>query len=365
MRFTRLEITCFRNLSRVAIDLQPGLNLFIGDNGAGKTALLEAVHLLCRGRSFRTQQFRSLIQRGADQLVVRGVMEEDAGGPVTTLAISKNQETRTEMRLNGQPERRLSRIASRTPIQVMLPDIAELVFGGPARRRSWLDWGLFHVKPEYLEGLRRYLRAIRQRNRLMREGAENAAIVPWSRESSKLGSAVSDQRQAYLALLKPYFEATLRELAPELDVELVYQQGWPRGENLHKVLGESSPREVKYGSTLWGPHRADVQLRTEAGAAAAVLSRGQGKVVASAMQIAQAALLSDRERKTSVFLIDDAGAELDIAHNRRFFCVLEGTGGQILATSTRSIPGGGDEGAAGDVATFHVKQGVISRPGGG
>ena len=81
MRFNRLEVSYFRNLSSVAIDLAPGLNTFYGDNGAGKTALLEAVHLLCRGRSFRTQKTQTLIQKDADQLVVRGIIDDEARGP--------------------------------------------------------------------------------------------------------------------------------------------------------------------------------------------------------------------------------------------------------------------------------------------
>ncbi len=359
MRITRLEITCFRNLSRVAMDLGPGLNTFYGDNGAGKTALLEAVHLLCRGRSFRTQQSRGVIQHGAEQLVVRAVIREALSGARTTLAVSKNQRARTELRLNGQAERRLSRIARITPIQVMLPDIAELVFGAPSRRRSWLDWGVFHVKPDYLPLLRRYLRAVRQRNALIRDGADRALIDPWSQEAAELGVAVSREREAYLRRLDPYFQNVLDDLAPELTVELVYRQGWPREQALHKVLGESGPREVKYSSTPWGPHRADVLLGVEAGTAAAVLSRGQGKMVASALQIAQAALLADQEQRTSVFLIDDAGAELDAAHNRRFFDVLDRVGGQVLATTTRDpgAPGSGVEGAV----TFHVKHGTVTR----
>lgn len=357
MRFTRLEISYFRNLSSVAIDLAPGLNTFYGDNGAGKTALLEAVHLLCRGRSFRTQKTQTLIQHDADQLVVRGAIDDEIRGH-TTLAISKDRRARTEMRLNGEIERRLSEVARLTPLQVMLPDIAELVFGGPANRRSWLDWGTFHVKPSYLDTLRKYLRAVKQRNVLLKEQADDRQLRPWHDEVARLGEAVTADRQEYLQLLLPHFKAVLAELAPDLTLEVEYKRGWGKDEQLGKLLAESSPREVKYASTLWGPHRADVQIRSEGVAAGSVLSRGQGKLVASALQIGQASLLAETEQRSTVFLIDDAGAELDLAHNARFFSLLQRIGGQILATTTRH-PGTGDELAPAN-GVFHVKHGTVA-----
>lgn len=365
MRVNRLEISYFRNLTSVAVELAPGLNTFYGENGAGKTALLEAVHLLCRGRSFRTQKSQSLIQHGAEQLVVRAVIDDELRG-ATTLAISKDRRSRTEMKLNGVAERRLSQIARLTPIQVMLPDISDLVFGGPAKRRSWLDWGTFHVKPDYLELLRSYLRAVQQRNALLRDHADIAALKPWSDEAARLGELVSADREAYLELVLSHFSSVLAELAPELTLETRYQRGWGAEESLHKLLGETYSREVKYPATLWGPHRADLQIRIEGAPAATVLSRGQGKMVASALQIGQAALLADRDQRSTVFLIDDAGAELDAAHNERFFALLRRIGGQILATTTRNPDADGRyTQAAGQNMdlrqVFHVKHGEVSQ----
>jgi len=362
VRFAHLDISGFRNLTRVAIDLAPGLNVFFGDNGAGKTALLEAVHMLCRGRSFRTQKSVGLIQNGQEALFVRGIMEDELRGR-TTLAISRNRSARTELRLNGRSERRLSEIARLTPLQVMLPDIGELVFGGPAARRSWLDWGTFHVKPDYLAHLREYLRAVRQRNVLLKAGAPQNTLRPWNEEASRLGTAITEDRQSYLARLEPHFQAMLSGLAPELSVEMRYQQGWPKDQSLHKLLGEAHGREVKYGATLWGPQRADVQLRAADAPAAAVLSRGQGKMVASALQMAQASLLAERERRSTVFLIDDAGAELDSAHNERFFGLLANIGGQILATTTRDprLDGRGAKMGGLEQVVFHVKHGSVTR----
>jgi DNA replication and repair protein RecF len=360
VRFDRLEISFFRNLQHVAVELAPGLNTFYGENGAGKTAILEAVHLLCRGRSFRTQNTQSLIQNGCDQLVVRAVMDDESRGP-TSLAVSKDRHGKTQVRLNGEPEKRLSEIARLTPLQVMLPDIADLVFGGPSSRRAWIDWGTFHVKPRYLETLRHYLRAVRQRNVLLKDQADGRTLKPWNDEVARLGESVNAERVRYLDVLTPHFLDVLSELAPELSVQIRYQRGWGRDDDLGKLLGDLSQREVKYAATQWGPHRADVQLRVDGTPAGAILSRGQGKLVASAMQIAQAALLADTEHRRTVFLIDDAGAELDLAHNERFFSLLQRIGGQILATTTRHPNGGVSvTGSNGTEKMFHVKHGTVA-----
>ena len=339
MFLDRLEISNFRNLTSVSLDLAPGLNFFHGANGAGKTAILEATHFLARGRSFRSNQSRALIAHGADSLAVRGVVRESEGGQ-QSVGISKNTSGRTELRVNGAVERQLSEAARRIPLQVMLPDIGELVFGGPQLRRQWLDWGTFHVKPEYLRSLRGYMRALKQRNAGLKQVAGGlqppAALVPWTEQLLEAAEVISQHRCAYVAALVPVFLRTLGQLAPEIRVELAYRRGWNEEESLHKVLGELAERELKLGSTQAGPHRADIELRAgpepHSVKATLELSRGQGKAVASALKIAQAQLLAKQEKRGSIFLIDDVGAELDDEHNSRFFGLLQDMGCQILAT---------------------------------
>ncbi|MBT8458621.1 MAG: AAA family ATPase, partial [Boseongicola sp.] len=117
MFLERLEISYFRNLTSVSLDLATGLNFFHGANGAGKTAILEAAHFLARGRSFRSHQTRTLIAHGADALTVRGVLVDALGGH-QTIAISKSPDGHTDLRVNGESERRLSEAARRIPLQV-------------------------------------------------------------------------------------------------------------------------------------------------------------------------------------------------------------------------------------------------------
>jgi DNA replication and repair protein RecF len=322
--------------------------------------MLEAVHLLARGRSFRTHRARTLIQQGAESLTVRASIQDELRGS-QTLAMGKNLLGQTELKINGLSERRLSEAARLVPLQVMLPDIGELVFGGPRTRRQWLDWGTFHVKPDYLRTLREYLRVLKQRNAALKlAGNGRSAVNPWTTQLVDIAQQVDAQRRDYVTVLAPQFAYAIERLAPELQVSLVYERGWPEGESLDKVLGESVPREVKSGATLAGPHRADIGLRVADSKASAILSRGQGKAVASALKVSQARLLAESDNRKSVFLIDDIGAELDKNHSSRFFRLLEDMECQILATSTHR-PDNENQFTHDKVTMFHVEHGTVHR----
>jgi len=360
VRLRRIHIENVRNLRRVDVDLGAALNFFLGSNGAGKTALLEAVFVLARGRSFRTQLVRDLITRGESTLLVRARLHDEQRGDIQ-VGVRRGASGDAELRVDGERVQRVSEIARLIPLQTLLPDVGQLVFGPPSERRTWLDWGMFHVKPDYLGTLRAYLRAVRQRNSLLRGGESRAgAYLPWDREIVEHADRITTAREEYLRELGPHLDTMVAALAPELGFQLVYRRGWPEDESLEKLLGEQRPSEVKLAVTQWGPHRADVALRTDGDRASRVLSRGQGKLLATAMKVAQVALLNAAERRSSVFLIDDVGAELDPEHGRRFFAVLRGLGCQVLATSAHL---GAEHFGFGpsEYKLFHVKQGEISR----
>ena len=138
MRLRRLEVEHVRNLSRVELDLRRGLNYFYGPNGAGKTALLESVFLLGRGRSFRTQQVRELIQHGEDALLVRADLADTRRGDLS-VGMRRRRSGDLELRAAGERVTKLSEVAELMPLQTLLPDVSELVFGSPSERRSWID----------------------------------------------------------------------------------------------------------------------------------------------------------------------------------------------------------------------------------
>ena len=362
MILERFEAENVRNIAAARVDLCAGLNVLSGSNGAGKTALLEAVHLMIRGRSFRTRSIESMIRHGSEALTVRASIRSLSRGE-TKVGLVKDRKKNTQLHRNGVAVTNASEVAALLPVQVLLPDLADLVFGSPATRRQWLDWGAFHVKHEYLGMLRDYLRAIRQRNTALKAG-DREAVELWGEQAGELGERVADARQQYADMINKHFTVTLSTLSPGLNVSLRHEPGW-RGESLVNEMRLHAPRDVKLGSTQAGPHRGDVRIEivptskhTMSQPAAQVLSRGQGKVVASAMQLVQAQHLSSTMETSSLFLIDDAGAELDGEHRDRFFGMLRDHDYQILATTTDS-----DWLSAGyhgvNRALFHVEHGHI------
>lgn len=361
MRLKRLIIQNFRNLSDVDVSLNSGLNHFYGDNGAGKTALLEAIHLLFRGRSFRTQQLRDLVTSGADHVMVRAELEDEQGTS-RLIGIRRGMDGSTELRLDGQNVQRISEVAAITPVQTLLPDVADLIFSGPGQRRSWLDWGMFHVKPDYLPVLRDYLRVLKQRNAVLRSGEfSEEQIDPWNQKYIALAHRVTDLRLEYLESFQEHAAAAVAALVPELDLTTEYTRGWSSEEKLEKLLGERVQTEVKSGFSQWGPHRADIKFRCAGREAARVLSRGQGKLLATAMKVAQVSLLKAETQRVSIFLIDDVGAELDQAHSQRFFRLLRELQSQVVSTSVQKADRSHYGFPAGEIETFHVKQGTVVR----
>jgi DNA replication and repair protein RecF len=360
MQITRLEVSGVRNISSLSISCNPGLNLFVGLNGAGKSAILEAIHLLGRGRSFRGASLEPVVRHGIECLRVAAVLEDELRGTVAARLV-KHIDGRTELNLNGRGEKRLSEIARLMPMQLMLPDSSSLVFGGPEERRKYIDWGAFHVKPNYLDGLRAYQRALQQRNAALRVAKGRDSEVTkeaevWTERIVELALAVDHARRDYLEILVPMVDAQMETLAPELQLRLSYLRGWPESSTLEDSLRQCRSRDVKLAATTCGPHRADLRLEIGSERASGMLSRGQAKVVASAMRLAQAQLTAGQGGRRSLFLIDDIGAELDYAHNEQFFQALERLGCQVFATAIVAPPLASAF-AGSQRQLFHVEQG--------
>ena len=350
----RLNVQNVRNIEAACLDLESGLNLLVGPNGAGKTALLEAIHLLIRGRSFRTSRTTALLRHEQQRMVV-GIACRDPLTGTVRLTYSRTSDGRAELQRDGHAVRQSSEAAALLPIQLLLPDLSELVFGSPAVRRQWLDWGTFHVKHDHAVRLRAYLRVLRHRNTLLRSG-QLQTLSTWTDQVAEIGEAVARARLGYFQRVESAIEASLRALSVDFSVSLAYFPGWSDG-SLMERLHQELEQDTRSGMTRSGPHRADIAIRCGTEAAATTLSRGQGKMVASALRLAQAQdLMTDGKR--SLFLIDDVGAELDSDHSQRFYQLLDNMDCQIIATSAHSAA---HEMLPSAIARrmFHVKQGVF------
>lgn len=363
MRLATLHLENLRNIRSLDLQLDPGFNYIHGDNGAGKTAILEALHLLARGRSFRSAKTDGLIQHGADSLLVRCTMA-DATVANRQAGLAKARGGPPQLRLDGQNQQKASSLAQVIPVQALLPDAADLLFGAPSLRRGFLDWGLFHVEQDFLQLSNDYRRSLAQRNAWLKQRESRVPSEsedPWLPNLVSLAVEISARREAYLDAIAPLLASLLAELSDGLEVTLSYDWGGLENrQSATKKMSDSWPRDVKFGLTHRGPHRADVAVTFGGEPAAEVLSRGQAKLVASAAFLAQARYLYERLGVSSIVLIDDFGAELDVRHWRQFVRTLEGMGCQVLATSTEVWDGKAAWVAdLQSFAVFHVKQGAL------
>ena len=361
MSLGQLSIQNLRCLQRVELELHPGRNLIIGANGSGKTSLLEAIFLLGRGRSFRTRNSERLITHGETRLVVFGrTSPSEARVVPTALGIQVTRGEATVAKIQGEFTRTLANLSEVLPVQVIDPGVHKLVEDSAFRRRRWMDWATFHVEHGFVDVWASYSRAVKQRNAVLKQvqaaGSETSAqLAAWDVELAQLGERLAHSRRGMLETLQPHWQDTVAALAG-MNLELVYFQGWARDSTLLGALEGSRDRDLARGSTHAGPHRADVLLKLDGKLARDSLSRGQQKLAAVAMILAQLRMLNTILPEPPTLLLDDPAAELDPERLARFIDQVTPLQCQLVLTSltAEGQPFGPPD------RTFHVEQGRVT-----
>jgi DNA replication and repair protein RecF len=331
MSLSGLTISNLRCIEHAELEVSPGLTLIWGDNGSGKTSVLEAMFLLGRGRSFRTRNNERLIQHGKDHLRVVGRVEA-ATGQIQTLGFEVTQSS-TTARIAGRTAQSLAELSNAFPVQVIDPGVHRLVEEGGYRRRRWMDWAVFHVEPMFIDRWLRYTRALKQRNAALK--IEGGQATAWDPELARLGELIAESRRDFMTRLQPYWLEAVAALSG-LEVELHYLRGWGQDQTLLEALTASRGRDEARHVTHSGPHRADIAVRLYGQPARETLSRGQQKLVAVAMTVAQLRLLQDLTHTTPTLLLDDPAAELDGERLRRFIAQVASLRCQLVVTSLHS-----------------------------
>lgn len=356
MLIHKLQLQAFRRFDNAEIVLRPGFNLLTGDNGSGKTSVLEALHLLAHGRSFRGRVRDGLIRQGEPAL--SAYVEWEVAGLARRAGLRHAGGT-WEARLDGEDVRQLGQLCEALAVITFEPGSHALVDGSSEVRRRYLDWGLFHVEQGFMPQWRRYARALKQRNALLRQPGGQGQLDAWEHELAQSGEELTQLREAYVAGLQPALSRLLPELLPAAGgVELALHPGWKRQElALADALLLSRERDLVLGYTTLGPHRADLRIALQDLPGRDGLSRGQTKQLALALLLGQAGHLAGLRGDWPVLQLDDLGSELDRHHQRRLLEVLAGGGAQVLITGTEAPLGLAEVGI--ETAMFHVEHGRI------
>ncbi|MHB1058548.1 MAG: DNA replication/repair protein RecF [Rhodanobacter sp.] len=357
MKLDQLRMQGLRCLTDVSFGLDPAINVFVGANGAGKTSVLEAIFLLSHARSFRTGAKEALVQRGTPRLSIFAELHH-ADGRTCRLGLGRDG-VRWEAKVDGTNVA-IGQLVRECAVVCFEPGSHALIAGAAEERRRYLDWGVFHVEQDFLSVWRRYQRALKQRNSLLRSGsvATDALFAPWEAELAQSGQLIDRQRQVYLDLLRPKLLGSVAGLLPELGaLELRYRRGWSDEQDLAMQLREQRGRDLARGHTTLGAHRADWSIAFEYAPLREHLSRGQEKLTALACMLAQAELYADHQGEWPIVCLDDLASELDLVHQAAVVRQLCSARAQILLTGTE-LPQSLQELPA---RVFHVEQGELAR----
>lgn len=363
MHVTRLRVASVRRIEAAELLPSPGINLITGDNGAGKTSLLEALHLLAYGRSFRGRVRDGLIRTGEEAVEVFAEWQEQAP-PRTRKAGLRHLGQRWEGRLDGESVSQLGELCAALAVVTFEPGSHALVTGGGEPRRRLIDWGLFHVEQaeggqEFLRLWRRYARALKQRNQLLKARVRDGQLDAWDHELAEAGEPLTRYRQRYVEQLEPELQAVADELIPSLGRPVLgFHPGWSRDQlSLADALLVARDRDLTYGYTSVGPHRADWRIDYPALPGREALSRGQAKLTALSILLAQAAHHAQAAGEWPVVALDDLASELDRNHQGRVLQRLVSSGAQVFITGTEAPSA--LSGMEIDPRVFHVEHGVV------
>ena len=347
----RLQISHLRNLTQV--NLQPAAcNVIIGANGSGKTSLLEAIFLLSRGKSFRHHQPKRYIQHHQNTVTVHAKLNDSSA-----LAIQKQADATTLLRLNQTTVYNQSILTEQLPTLLIDPSTMDMLEQGSASRRQLLDWLVFHMKQGFHPQWVAYQRLLKQRNSLLKKSrhltqVQLSELKSWDKGLSSHAALIHHYRERIFTEWQPYFAESIEQLLPSYaeQLSLSYNAGYDTSIALDIQLNERLEQDLQLGYTRIGNHRADVHvhwhsddsiemngeyasaaLKNDVSAklptlkeqAANVLSRGEKKLLITALRLSQLPLLLNAEqnvdsqrdgfntRATPVVLLDDITAELD------------------------------------------------------
>lgn len=353
MHLAQLRAENFRLFQGLSLQPHRRLNLVLGANAAGKTSLLEAIYCLARAKSFRSSSPAELAGKGQRGWVVSGEFQEPDRPP--TLAGVSWDAKGTQVRLNREPAGTLD-LVRRLPVQIMEPGMHRLLQEGPGYRRSFLDWGVFHVEPSFIANWRRFHRALKQRNHALRTGAGVREIQAWNPELAESAMSLQALRMFHVEQLRQKVGEHVQRLLGLDQFSLELSPGWS-GTSYPEALEAGLERDRRQGMTVEGPHRAELRIRLQDHQVKNRISRGQQKLMICALILAQAGLIRTAAGQAPILLLDDFGAELATAFQQSLLTELQAYPGQVFLTAfdLEGVLSG-----VMDASMFHVEQGRLT-----
>ncbi len=343
LRLNQITTRDFRNLRGGTIALSGQVTVFIGQNGQGKTNLLEAIHILSTTKSFRTARFRECIRWGSQEgALIEGSITDQLGNVDLSIVLSKGGK---EVSIHGKRIRLLTEYLGKFPTVGFSPTDTILVRGGPAERRAFLDRHTVDIAPNVLPSLLAYTRALRAKNEILKqERVTSDQLDPWNRILARELAVLVKERQRFVQLLLPHAQECYRlfSSSPREELELFSDSSLPpeaEEQQILEILQRSIAREIAARSSLIGIHRDDLAITLCGQSARAYASQGQARSIVLALKMGVVHLIESQLRDSPVILLDDVDSELDRERSEKFFALTLGQSRQVIITTTDNYQG--------------------------
>lgn len=350
MKIVRAQLRQFRNHDCTELDFGMTTNALLGDNGHGKTNVLEALSFLCLTKSFYASSDATALEQGKHFFELRGTLLSDVGTEHDVRVVYESETNHKRVFIDGKEPETFSAVIGQFPLVVLSPENSAITFGTPADRRRFMDLVIAQSSKVYVDDLLEYRRALRQRNRILSEATRGNANVdsldPWNETLVLYGSKVLLRRAIFLEEFVPYVaeaykrvaesgETPAAEYAPSVAVkprdtsEVVQARFMER-------LSEKKLDEMRIGSTLVGPHRDEILFSLNGLQLRSYASQGQHKTFLIALKMAEFFYLKERCADTPVVLLDDVFTELDDMRSRKLVALIDSLGQTFITATSES-----------------------------
>ncbi|MCE0557766.1 DNA replication/repair protein RecF [Motilimonas sp. E26] len=356
MAITQVNLSHFRNIKEASLKPDLGVNLLLGNNGSGKTSILEAIHFLGLGRSFRSHLTKRIVQHEQDAFTLFARFQHH--DQTLPLGLRKSRTGDTELKINGQRADKLAQLAELLPLQLIHPEGYSLLTGGPKGRRSFIDWGVFHVEPSFFPQWLRVKRLLKQRNAALKTARSYRDIGFWDNELGERALHITQLRRDYLKRLEIEILNTAKDFLPEFEFSIEFFQGWDKSRDLLEYMQQNFERDRALGYTSIGPQKADLRVKVDGVPVADVLSRGQLKLLVCALRLAQGKFQNGVGSTKCIFLIDDFASELDREKRIPLAKHIAESGAQVFITAIEKEQI--EELFGQQIKVFHVEHGNVS-----
>lgn len=324
MSITKISLRSFRNHNHREVDFCKGLTLVWGENGSGKTSLLEAISLLSFGKSFRTHKPKDLIKDGEHFFAINGKFK--LGGYEDKVNAQYNRDGNQKIKLNGKLISGRKELLGRNNVVILSPEEEQITKGPPRERRQFFDKVFSIVKLDYLEVLQKYNRILRQRNSALIQLKENKNLnydlSQWNDQLVTYGYKLWKLRIQFLKRFRVSLKEIISNYDDKINIKIIYNSRQTELDDYKQRVLEFESSDIKYGRTTYGPHRDNIKIEFYNKDLRQYGSQGEHKITLIFIKLAEMIFIKSETKSYPILLLDDLFAKVDLDRSKKLVKLL-------------------------------------------